>query len=159
MPRDRRKLLFVKSSRRWRYTVENVLNFIVCYFLAAFRELSYIYIYIYIYNVHLQTELIGASPMWMACKTAKLFTFLGCSFQLGQSVTSKILMLSFFQHVYIQYIYIYIYTYIHIHTYIYTTIQTYIHTYIYYRSHKQWLISMKEYNRLFIILKGLISKR
>ena len=124
----------------------------------------------------MQAELIGASPMWIARKTAKLFTFLGGSFQLGQSVTSKILMLSFFQHVYMQYIYIYIYIYT------YTYIHTYIHTYIYYRScktnmtyctmanglsnlllmklyfsnihHKQWLINMKEYNRLFMMLKG-----
>ena len=33
-----------------------------------------------------QTELIGASPMWIAHKTAKLFTCLGGSSQLGQSI-------------------------------------------------------------------------
>ena len=42
----------------------------------------------YIYNAHLQAELIGASPMWLALKMAKLFTCLGGFSQLGQSIVN-----------------------------------------------------------------------
>ena len=46
------------------------------------REPNYIYMYI----AHLQAERIGASSMWIAHKTAKLFICLGSSTQLGQSI-------------------------------------------------------------------------
>ena len=45
--------------------------------------------YIYIYIAHLQAERIGASSMWIARKTAKLFTCLGSLTQLGQSIVNS----------------------------------------------------------------------
>ena len=48
----------------------------------------------YIYIAHLQAERIGASSMRIARKTAKLFTCLGSSTQLGQSIIGTSLRLN-----------------------------------------------------------------
>ena len=44
--------------------------------------------FIYMYIAHLQAERIGARSMQIARKTAKLFTWLGSSTQLGQSIVT-----------------------------------------------------------------------
>ena len=41
---------------------------------------------IIILNGRFLAELIGASPMWIVCKMANLFTCLGGSSQLGQTI-------------------------------------------------------------------------
>ena len=57
------------------------MEFIVCYFRVAL-ESQILYI-----NACLQAELIGISSMRITHKTTKLFTCLGSSSQLGQSIT------------------------------------------------------------------------
>ena len=42
----------------------------------------------FIHKMHV--ELIGVSPMWIACKTAKLFTCLGGSSQFRQSIAQTL---------------------------------------------------------------------